>query len=324
LNKVSEILRLREEILSPYLVSENKLFEKRQTYQRTVNEEFFTKPIKNLAFFDLNKFMVLSDVLHLLIHSKRINILKLFNRFKDFSDPKNNDTLMAVMVNRALIERISYFYYIVRQFQNFPLPEKFEGAYPKEFREELLPKMARALYQTSLNWHFMQEANFKHDALKKYEYENPDYIDRKPLNILTPISQLSRKVKGLENSYAFLSEFVHPNIGDLESATVAAANVLNEFGDPIIQRTLSSAIPDCGGGAGILLNQSEEIILDALTFYQSVLPETDAYLKKAKSLCRDLVHSELRGNGLKKFSLRKGSKCPCLSGIRVKDCLQNK
>lgn len=313
---------MRGEVLDPFLVSESTKFGKRRTYQRTGNPDFITKPLKNSAVFELNEFMILSDVIHLLIDSKRITILKLLEKFRDFSDPKSNDSLMAVMVNRSLIERISYFYYIVRQFRNFPLPEKFDGDYPEDIRKEFLPKMHRALYQTSLNWISIQKMNFKNDTLPKYEHENPDYIDRKPLNILTPISQLSKKVKGLENSYAFLSEFVHPNIGDLESATVAAEHILNEFGDPLIQRTLSPAIPDCGGGAGNLLNQSEEIILDSLSFYQSILPETDTFLSKIKSLCRDLVHGELRGNGLKKFGLRKGSKCPCLSGMRVKDCLQ--
>ena len=224
---------------------------------------------------------------------------------------------MAVIVNRALIERIAYFNYITRQLHNHPLPESFEKEYPEVIRDELFPQLVRALFATSLEFRDLQELDFKNHKLPKYEKRDGDLVDRKPLNILTPISQLEKKVPGVENSYAFLSEFVHPNVGDFETATEKTTMSLrfvtrpNSFGGGSRH----------GGNSGRMLNQCVDILMDALSHYTTLLPQSDQYMAKSKSLCRQLLHDTMGEYNLKRWGLRKGSPCPCLSGLRIKECL---
>ena len=321
MNTVSQIKKKMEGILHPYLEKEGKILSKKRTIIRTGNPDYIEKKLNNENVYALSKFMDFSDVVNMLVYSKRITILKLFERFSACSDPDNRDTLMAVIVNRALIERIAYFNYITRQLHNHPLPESFERDYPEVIKDELFPKLVRALFATSLEFRDLQELDFKNHKLPKYEKRDGDLVDRKPLNILTPISQLEKKVPGVENSYAFLSEFVHPNVGDFETATVSLKTDSNEFGDLLLVRTLSAEGPDTGGNSGRMLNQCVDILMDALSHYTTLLPQSDQYMAKSQALCRQLLHDTMGEFNLKRWGLRKGSPCPCLSGLRIKECL---
>ena len=66
-----------------------------------------------------------------------------------------------------------------------------------------------------------------------------------------------------------------------------------------------------------------DIIDEACEFYIETLDEIDSYASALKKLSRSQVQKLLTEHkiGAKNAGFRKGTKCPCLSGKRIKDCL---
>ena len=159
--------------------------------------------------------MDLSTLFDMLIKSKRINIYQLCQIINN--SLQNQNSLMLVLSLRTLIERLSYYYYFVRQSKNYPISEDVNFDY---LLEELKPKVIRGVFQTSSEiCDFDKNVDIKKIEIKPYEKRENDKVDRSPLNILTPVKQLDKKIKGIWNSDILLSEYLHPNFGDLELAS---------------------------------------------------------------------------------------------------------
>ena len=149
-----------------------------------------------------------------------------------------------------------------------------------------------------------------------------DSVDRKPLNILTPIKQLDKAIKGIWNSYILLSEYLHPNFGDLELASKSLKIVKNEFGDPQVFRSLGLESVSDGTVKSVLI-QTTAIIDEACGYYLETTDAMEKYSVNLKMLSRSAVHELLAKNKavLKNTAgFRKGTKCPCLSGKRIMNC----
>lgn len=269
----------------------------------------------NKDYHNLSTLMDLSTCFDMLVKSKRINIYALCQA--TIESIQNQNSLMLVMSLRSLLERLAYFNYFVRQVANNPIDSKTKL---EQLQEELQSKVIRGLFQTSSEIRdFDSNVDIKTIDIKPYEMRPNDQVDRRPLNILTPIKQLDKKIKGLWNSYILLSEYLHPNFGDLLLSSKSEKVVKNEFGDPQIFRSLSG---EHGISDGIII-QTIEIIDEAVGHYSQSIGAMETYSMDLKMLSRSAVH-ELLANYkavLKNTAgFRKGTKCPCLSGKRIMDC----
>tara|TARA_B110000977_G_C11070731_1_gene489457 strand:+ start:1125 stop:2081 length:957 start_codon:yes stop_codon:yes gene_type:complete len=292
---------------------------KEYKYLRPGNVKYTnTKLNFNEDYFRISAQMDLSTTFDMLIKSKRINIYILCQAAIDSIQNKNS--LMLVVSLRSLVERLAYYNYFVRQTKNHPISSETSL---EELQGELLPKVLRGLYQTSSEIRdFDRNVDIKNIDIKPYEMRTNDSHDRKPLNILTPIKQLDKTIKGIWNSYILLSEYLHPNFGDLELASKSMKIIKNEFGDPQIFRSLGRVSPTDGISQSIL-TQTTTIIDEACGYYLETTDAMETYSVNLKMLSRSAVHELLAENKalLKNTAgFRKGTKCPCLSGKRIMDC----
>lgn len=292
---------------------------KEYKYLRPGNVKYTnTKLNFNEDYFRISAQMDLSTTFDMLIKSKRINIYILCQAAID--SIQNQNSLMLVVSLRSLVERLAYYNYFVRQTKNHPISSETSL---EELQGELLPKVLRGLYQTSSEIRdFDRNVDIKNIDIKPYEMRTNDSHDRKPLNILTPIKQLDKTIKGIWNSYILLSEYLHPNFGDLELASKSMKIIKNEFGDPQIFRSLVRVSPTDGISQSIL-TQTTAIIDEACGYYLETTDAMETYSVNLKMLSRSAVHELLAENKalLKNTAgFRKGTKCPCLSGKRIMDC----
>ena len=272
----------------------------------------------NKDYHNFSALMDLSTTFDMLIKSKRINIYILCQAAID--SIQNQNSLMLVISLRSLVERLAYYNYFVRQTKNYPISTKTTL---EELQGELLPKVVRGLFQTSSEVRdFDHNVDIKNIDIKPYEMRINDSVDRKPLNILTPIKQLDKAIKGIWNSYILLSEYLHPNFGDLELASKSLKIVKSEFGDPQVFRSLGLESVSDGTVKSVLI-QTTAIIDEACGYYLETTDAMEKYSVNLKMLSRSAVHELLAKNKavLKNTAgFRKGTKCPCLSGKRIMNC----
>jgi hypothetical protein len=216
----------------------------------------------NKDYHNLSALMDLSTTFDMLVKSKRINIYTLCQAAID--SIQNQNSLMLVVSLRSLVERLAYYNYFVRQAKNHPISSKTKL---EELQRELQPKIVRGLFQTSSEIRdFSPNVDIKNIYIEPYEMRRNDQVDRKPLNILTPIKQLDKAIKGIWNSYILLSEYLHPNFGDLEVASNSVKLIKNEFGDLQVFRSLSGK-NGLGGISESIVTQTIAIIDEACGHY---------------------------------------------------------
>ena len=292
---------------------------KEYKYLRPGNVKYTnTKLNFNEDYFRISAQMDLSTTFDMLIKSKRINIYTLCQAA--IESIQNQNSLMLVVSLRSLVERLAYYNYFVRQTKNYPISSKTSL---EELKSELLPKVLRGLFQTSSEIRdFDHDVDIKNIDIEPYEMRTNDHVDRKPLNILTPIKQLDKTIKGIWNSYILLSEYLHPNFGDLEVASNNVKLIKNEFGDPQVLRSLSGKI-GLGEISESVVIQTIAIIDEACGHYLKTIDAMETYSVNLRMLSRSAVHEILAEHKavLKNTAgFRKGTKCPCLSGKRIMDC----
>jgi hypothetical protein len=313
--------------------SEHVVCDKPKSYWRVGNAEYQSTALKHGRYGALNQLMNESVTLGMLVLSKRIVILRLLKDWLRAS--KDGDILFETIIGRSLIERVAYFNYFTRQLRNNPLPKNYKSSEEvfTQIDKEFVAKIKRALFQMSSELSDPKTIDLRKTNFEKYSkkenflevlgiQEKVESIDLTPLNILTPITQLDKKIMGVKNSYFFLSEFVHPNFGDLFSATKSVRRTKNEFGDPLFQRTLSLSLNSATGDFNSIFVQLREILIEIIEHYEKLVLEADLYSNSFTSLTRKGLHLFIKENGLKYLNLRKGTQCPCLSGKRIFECIR--
>lgn len=294
----------------PEIVKENK-------YLRAGNAKYTNYKVNlNTSYQDLSTIMDLSTTFDMLIKSKRVNIHSLCKAVMDSIVSQNS--IVLVLSLRSLLERLAYFDYFARQATNNPI---CDGTSLEKLQETLLPKVVRGLYQTSSEIrNFDDSIDIRAIDIEPYEMKHSDAVDRRPLNILTPVKQLDKKISGVWNSYILLSEYVHPNFGDLVLSSTTQKVIKNEFGDPQVFRSISGKAKFSDS----IVNQTVEIIDEAAGHYLKTINPMEEYSIHLKALSRSAVHDFLREykTVLKNTAgFKKGTKCPCLSGKRITDCV---
>ena len=150
------------------------------------------------------------------------------------------------------------------------------------------------------------------------DLDEVDQLSLRATNIMTRIEAMDDKVLGFGNVYDFLCEFVHPNLGDLSSAS----NVLRSFQTSrnkleIIEREFSFQndiqLPH---DFQFIFSEIDDVFAEAIVYFFDCHPSIVQRIDEWKEVTAKTIHSfvgQIPG-------VRKGDDCPCLSGKRVKDC----
>ena len=317
-------------------MGENKIFafenSKSLMDEVVFNEQaFFEKPLKvykhgnpryiydgkqrDEAVSDLGDIGNLQSIMLTFFLSKRVIIKELM-----FSISKNsNISIENALLIRSLIERIAIFHYVNRVVKNsIPVEFKTDSNF-FDITEILAPRIVKATYATSMEWRGAETIDFKTEKLERYNQKDDDLFDRSPLNIMTPVAQLGKKIAGIQNVYNYLSEFAHPNAGDVMASSTKTL-WRNSNNSIFIRRDFQKSDP---GQDPVLFNhwqQIDEIL--ALSIEQYL--KDKAELAKKVSFVRETSRVICHGWLAKRKKIRKmfisSDLCPCGSGKNIKQC----
>jgi hypothetical protein len=228
---------------------------------------------------------------------------------------------MPITLIRGLIERIALASSVESAIA--PLmevssdPDKFmDSFYSGDYHSVIL----KSLYGTRVDWIKLASSEIAKLKRKEYEYkEKEDFADEGAEQILNRVDKLSNKVAGTRLAYDVFCEFLHPNSGDLYSATQSANARIDKWGTRHITRRL---------GVGERIFSSEPQLAAVLS---SSLDIASAVLGLGLDLHEKLddnANTFLRVNRLVMHGVRKKQRhlfkqddlCPCLSGKTIHTC----
>jgi hypothetical protein len=301
-------------ILTNYVESE-KLFEK-----KVFRTKFYDgkKHHTNQEYVNITHRMDLARTIDSLFNATRANIIKICKHLIEFNN--EFDVLMFTLTQRSLIERLATFCYYARLVENSPIPKNLDDLSAIGKIEELMEKIVRGNLQTSLDIPYLLNTDIRNVKLREYA-QGADPYDLSPLNILTPIKQIDKKIKGINNCYSILCQFAHPNFLDKYSSVTQSIMKKDEFGDYFLEQTIAASKKRfVDPSVSRILVQTTQITQELIQYYWDKISYVEEYQIEARAFCRALVQDDLTKINLKKNLIRKGSKCPCLSGKRILEC----
>ncbi len=267
-------------------------------------------------------------------YSRFVILVKSLRSLKVSIDEKN--LIQCCLLLRTILERIAFIEFFRKSLlENTPEPErkdlhKFTGQL-----DEYLGKFATMNFGMGKNViHWVKEGLTSERAPNinpdEFYYTGgllglqvDDLAQKKPqnlkaTNVMTRIEGVDRKIPGFLNCYDFLCEFIHPNFGDVYSAT----EKMKAYETPrnklkVLERhygiNSSWSMPDDILG---LFVQADDILSEAITFSFSSHAEIKQRINDWVECSRNNIHFIVN----RARDVRKGDECPCLSGLRVKDC----
>lgn len=225
----------------------------------------------------------------------------------------------SYMMIRSMVERIANVAALEDALQDFahaaPSPDK-----PSEPLILAADKIGKALYGTRLDWQKLRNADLRVSAKEGVAYVRKQLtMDVSARNVLSSIDKLDKRVRGVRVSYDVLCEFLHPNVGDLYSATLHATSHSDAFGTRHITREIGLGPKDASTAPDFMavMSQVLSISCDAIHLLPSMMAELDALSRKANDMAKGFAHVVRRNY---KNLFRKDDLCPCLSGMTIRKC----
>jgi hypothetical protein len=221
---------------------------------------------------------------------------------------------------RCLIERVGHAVSLADVIKNLPTMPISPEAPLKPLIDVSTP-IIRALYGTQRNWEKLVEVDFRKASSKEVAYSIPDEEwSIRASNVMNAIDKLEKRIRGARLTYEVLCEFGHPNRGDLYGATVAAQATADYHGTRHINRTLNFGPKTLIGSSDIqvVIDKVMEIAVDVVRSLPNILDEIEVVSDYATKITQDFAHRVANRNYKHLFTNR--DPCPCLSGLRVRDC----
>jgi hypothetical protein len=185
---------------------------------------------------------------------------------------------------------------------------------------EVADKISKALYGTKVDWQKLLNVNPRTVSNDDIAYARKDLtMDVSARSVLSSIDKLDKRIPGTRIAYDVLCEFLHPNVGDLYSATVGAYSHIDYYGTRHLIRELGlgpkelSSTPDLER----ILSQVLTICSEAIRILPLAFDDlkTESYV--ANKLAKKFAH---RVRKRYRSYFQKNDLCPCLSGLRIRDC----
>lgn len=225
----------------------------------------------------------------------------------------------SYMMIRSMVERIANVAALEDALQDFARAT----ASPEKPSEPLIlaaDKIGKALYGTRLDWLKLSNADLRTTAKEDLMYVRKQLtMDVSARNVLSSMDKLDKRIRGIRVSYDVLCEFLHPNVGDLYSATLKATSYSDAFGTRHVIREIGLGPKDSSTALDLMaiMSQVLSISCEAIHLLPSMMADLDALSKKANDMAKGFAHV-VRKNY--KTLFRKDDLCPCLSGMTIRKC----
>ncbi|MGU3539668.1 hypothetical protein [Methylobacterium sp. A54F] len=180
-------------------------------------------------------------------------------------------------------------------------------------------KIGKALYGTKIDWQKLREVGFG-ESKESVAYVHKDMtMDVSARSILSAIDKLDKKIPGLRISYDTLCEYLHPNVGDLYSATARSYSLLDGYGTRHIIRELGLGPKDLSTAPDLehVMSGVLAVCCEMLRELPDAIDELQTTSWAANIFAMKYAH---RIRKLYRHYFQKNDFCPCLSGLRVRDC----
>lgn len=178
----------------------------------------------------------------------------------------------------------------------------------------------RALYGTQRDWMKLANADFRKESPGQVSYVQEHGIaNAKAENVLSAVDKLDKRVHGTRLVYEILCEFLHPNVGDLFGSTITGHKIVDMHGTRHLRRVIGlgpkdlSAFPDLRRVIAKML----DVVTDVIHCLPGILDEIETASIQTTEITITSAHRMI--SKYKPF-FKKHDFCPCLSGLKVKDC----
>jgi hypothetical protein len=224
--------------------------------------------------------------------------------------------LAAMVSMRGIFERVALATWLSKRMEPFNAIERptFEDAMDNA------EPITRALYGTGLGWITIAGSNLRTLKAKDAAYKRVESsASTERIQILSAIDAVDKNIPGSRLAYEILCDFLHPNVGDLFSATTGTESLTDELGTRHLIRRLGPPEALFHGAVDVqgVIAQVFEIFGEVTESYPTVLEKLDKTAVSFERVCRSATHRSLR----KQRHLFKASDlCPCNSGKSVRRC----
>jgi hypothetical protein len=221
---------------------------------------------------------------------------------------------------RCLIERIAHAASLadaIRDLPTAPIPREA----PLKPLIDVSTPIVRALYGTQRDWGKLAKADFRKITYKEAAYTVSEENESiRASNIMNAIDKLEKRASGTRLTYEVLCEFLHPNRGDLFGSTVSAQATADYHGTRHLDRTISLGPKTLVGSPDVqtIIEKMMDVSVDILRSFPAVMHEIEAISGYATKITQEFAHNIANKHYKRLFTNR--DPCPCLSGLRVRDC----
>lgn len=291
---------------------ELKMFEAVQSDKPTRGDAFSHSEIR-IAIYNLCK---PAKQLGALIAVSRVLLVELCqSAVQGFESGQLSVPLMTL---RAIVERLSFLNLVANDLRSFPSRPTSKTSMNDVIN--LTKPIGGRLYATKLNWRKLFETDLRTASGEDLAYlHDPMKLDIAAKSILNAVDKLSRRIPGLRNAYDVLCEFLHPNVGDLISATVKVERATTRDHINFNVRNIGLGSKDLSlvVDQSKILSQILEIAKEAVDFGPELLSEIHQKYVSMNMVSKRNAH-KLRKKYREIF--RSDDLCPCLSGLEVRRC----
>lgn len=230
------------------------------------------------------------------------------------------------MMLRGLVERTAHAVALANALEGFAeVPAPLDR--PNGPLLDLGDTIGKALYQTRVNWQKLFDVDWQSTSNKQMERLKEDItpikeeltMDVHARSIETFIEKLNKRVPGILICYHVLCEFLHPNVGDLFSATVRASSQNDAYGTLHLLRELGLGPKDVSTAPDLERIQSRVLLhcCEALRLLPQIHEDLETASRTANRMAKNFAHIVR-----KKYRpfFKTDDLCPCLSGLRIGSC----
>jgi hypothetical protein len=235
---------------------------------------------------------------------------------------KNGNLLVLLILVRSAIEHIGHSEILLKKIRIESIPDNWEKAYNLlEEKEEILLKYTAG---TTIDWEKLARNEISNSP-KPEEYKRDPSIkpDRTPVNTLSGVDALEKKIKGIRFIYDLLCDFAHPNVGVLFSLKKSARPVRDERYDfDWVEMELSPGAPEAMiSEMGKPIAKIFELFAKCLNRFDAVSEELGKQKDSMSEVVKLVIRTKIQSDPKVIWPY---CECPCGSGAKVRYCCGRK
>lgn len=249
-------------------------------------------------------------------YSSRLAISKYLDALRHGLE--SGDTLVPFVCLRSVIEHVAHFHTGIQTLRPYSVPPTFEEGH--KVLSEIYSFLVKATYGTKIDWNLVFDQDVDRPvASQQLKYERDENrADRTARSTMNGIDSLTKVIPGTRAVYDILSEFAHPNVGNLFLFTEMAQPCTDMHGVRRVKKRLSPNVPmpflkeaapavrHIIRHAAQCLQHLESLLADAVKQREKVLEITQVVIRYLISKNRELFDAY--------------ASCPCGSEKGTKFC----